>query len=122
MPKGFKTIVVPGDRYGRLTVIKEINPRISKSGNKSRRVLCRCDCDGKEVEVALNNLRNGTTKSCGCYAKENMSKVKKRFNKYVFNEDGSVTGYTLKGEEFFFDKEEHIDTRFFNSMIEYKGE
>ena len=24
--------------------------------------------------------------------------------------------------EFFFDKEEHIDTRFFNSMIEYKGE
>ena len=104
-----KKEVKPGDRYGRLTVIKEVEPYIPNCGKSQRRFLCRCDCDGKEIKVILNNLRNGTTKSCGCYSKENMSKRQKKFNKYVFNEDGSVTGYTLKGEEFFFDKDYYED-------------
>lgn len=30
---------------------------------------CKCDC-GSEVIVSLGNIRNGTTKSCGCLALE----------------------------------------------------
>ena len=51
-----KIQVVPGEKYGELTVVKEIEPRISPSGNKVRRVLCTCSCDGKEVETDLSEL------------------------------------------------------------------
>lgn len=55
-----KIPVVPGKRYGRLTVIQEIPPR-----GRERRVLCQCKC-GKETEVYFKYLRSGRTKSCGC--------------------------------------------------------
>ena len=50
-----------GKKYGRLTIIKEVDP------NKwnYRRVLCKCDC-GNETTITLNNLRINHTKSCGC--------------------------------------------------------
>ena len=57
-----------GNRFGRLVVLEEYR------GSKGHIVrLCRCDC-GVIKEVALRNLSNGTTKSCGCYSKENVSK------------------------------------------------
>ena len=56
--------------YGRLTVIKEIAPtNLYANGRKDRRFLCRCEC-GKEKEVTRNLLLAGSTKSCGCLAKE----------------------------------------------------
>lgn len=30
---------------------------------------CKCDC-GNEIEVIGQNLKNGNTKSCGCYRKQ----------------------------------------------------
>lgn len=50
-----------GERFGRLTVLHEV-PRKSP---RKRRFLCRCDCDAT-VEVDLNKMRTGHTKSCGC--------------------------------------------------------
>jgi len=50
--------VTPGDEYGDLTVIREL-----ESSGK-RRFLCRCCC-GNEVEVRLGHLRSGHTSSCG---------------------------------------------------------
>lgn len=58
-----------GDRYGRLTVIKEVEPKAKK-----RYFLCKCDC-GQEKEIYMNSLRNGTTKSCGCLKKEQAVKT-----------------------------------------------
>ena len=75
MPKGFKTNVIPGEKYGELTVVKEIKPRISPSGNKVRRVLCTCSCDGKEVETDLSELRRGRKTSCGCVAESKKLRV-----------------------------------------------
>ena len=69
-----KLYIESGNQYGRLTILKEIEPHITYSGRKSRRVLCRCDC-GNEISVILNNLRRGNTNSCGCYQKEKIQEV-----------------------------------------------
>ena len=50
--------VNPGDRFGDLEVIKEVE------GNGKRRFLCRCDCE-RQVEVRLGHLRSGHSMSCG---------------------------------------------------------
>lgn len=54
-----------GQKYNMLTIIKQ-------SGiNKQNRAmwLCRCDC-GNEKILAGHDIINGSTKSCGCLAKE----------------------------------------------------
>lgn len=53
-----------GSKMSRLTLIEEV----TKLGVK-RRVRCRCDC-GKETLVLWQNLKQGKSTSCGCYAKE----------------------------------------------------
>ena len=103
-----KSEITIGEKYGRLTIIKEIEPRMSSAGNKNRRMLCKCDC-GKEVEVSLTNLRRGHTKSCGCYKIEkiiDVGKEKKKYNTYDLTGEYGV-GYTFKGEEFYFDLEDY---------------
>jgi hypothetical protein len=58
-------INILGKRFGRLTVIAD-------AGIDHRREAkwrCRCDC-GNEHETTGSNLRNGTTRSCGCFRSE----------------------------------------------------
>ena len=57
-----------GQKYGRLTVIKEVERK-----GYTRRWLCRCEC-GNETIVTQPNLRNGHTTSCGCVQREKTSK------------------------------------------------
>jgi len=54
-----------GDVYGRLTVLKFIEPHITPKGVKYKRVLCRCEC-GAATETWVSSLRRGHTVSCGC--------------------------------------------------------
>lgn len=67
---------------------------------------CKCDC-GKTFEAPTSNIMNGRIKSCGCRLQESNNtfgiRVKKT-NRYIFNKIG--IGYTLKGEKFYFDKED----------------
>lgn len=70
---GNKIVVTPNDRYGRMVIIKEVEP--TKSGK--RRVLCKCDCGNTKI-VGLTHLRCGETTSCGCYRKEQSSVTHKR--------------------------------------------
>lgn len=56
-----------GDRYGKLTVLKESQPE-QWGKYKKRMVACRCDC-GQETVVRLEYLRSGHTESCGCNRK-----------------------------------------------------
>lgn len=58
-----------GDRFGRWTVVELI-----KSDKKGQFYLCKCDC-GKENIVRYSTLNNGESTSCGCFAKENSSKI-----------------------------------------------
>ncbi len=61
--------VNPGDRHGRLTVVREIEPIRSPSGNLLRRIECLCDC-GASATPFLNNIRRKLTTSCGCFRSE----------------------------------------------------
>lgn len=54
-----------GKKFGRL-IVKE---RVENSKNRISQFKCICDC-GKEKIVLSSNLRQGTTQSCGCLAKE----------------------------------------------------
>lgn len=51
-----------GDRFGKLTVIREIESRVTLSGNVNRQYECRCDCG--EVDVFL---RSRLYQSPRCY-------------------------------------------------------
>lgn len=53
-----------GKRFGRLLVLEEVGK--NKSGFHYR---CKCDC-GNESVVLGQNLRNGSTKSCGCLRRD----------------------------------------------------
>lgn len=63
-----KLIDLTGERFGRLTVIKQTE-NDKPYGTKW---LCKCDC-GNEVIVFSNNLRRGNTRSCGCLKLENQT-------------------------------------------------
>lgn len=62
-----KLIDLTGQRFGRLTVLyrsnKEKYPEVTWH--------CKCDC-GNECDVSAQCLRQGKTKSCGCWRKEKM--------------------------------------------------
>lgn len=59
-----KANINTGDRYGRLTIVREVEKR-----GIYRFFECRCDC-GTVKTYALYNLRKGTTRSCGCLRAE----------------------------------------------------
>jgi hypothetical protein len=63
--RGQKVPIIPGERFHRLTVVKEIEKKDDK-----RIALCDCICGTKNVPVRINRLRSGTTRSCGCLAIE----------------------------------------------------
>ena len=58
-----------GQRFGKLIVLE-------RSNNKWK---CQCDC-GNIKEVSTGNLTNGTTKSCGCFKKNQLYKNLEKYN------------------------------------------
>ena len=69
MPTGiYKRKLKPikiGEKFGKLIILKEIEPYIKSDGRKERKVLCKCDC-GNQKEIVYSRLKNNHTKSCGC--------------------------------------------------------
>lgn len=62
-------IDLTGKRFGRLQVIcRDFEIQKLKKAEKPY-WKCLCDC-GKEVSVLGKSLRDGTTKSCGCYSRD----------------------------------------------------
>lgn len=71
-----------GQRFGRLTVLREGN-RILDGGYgvaHKARWICRCDC-GNETVVIGENLRQGCTRSCACLAAEKRRKGQEKWFK-----------------------------------------
>lgn len=60
-----KLIDLTGQTFNYLTVIK----RAQNTKDGRAQWLCRCKC-GNQIVVLGKSLRNGHTKSCGCYKKE----------------------------------------------------
>lgn len=46
-----------GDRFGKLTVIREVEPNVTPSGAIQRKYLCHCDCGNYIIrtKTTLNN-------------------------------------------------------------------
>ena len=94
-----------GQRFGRLVVIERAENFILPSGQPQTAWLCQCDC-GNILKTRSFSLTNGTTKSCGCLAKELRVARMKKYNTYDLTGEYGV-GYTSKGEEFYFDLEDY---------------
>lgn len=73
-----KFIDITGNRYNRLKVLHLSNTNTGKS-----KWVCLCDC-GQQIIAIAGNLKNGTTKSCGCLRKEvsrqHLLKNSKKYN------------------------------------------
>lgn len=84
-----------GRRFGRLTVLAELERRRCPSGQTKSQWLCRCDC-GVEKGVVGPALLQGRTVSCGCLARGLPSQrweagmVGSRFGMLVVLERGSL--------------------------------
>jgi hypothetical protein len=70
MPRAEVTVTIvkhavnPGDKYGKLTIIREVR-KVAAGGKSYRAVRCRCDC-GNELTTALRSVVSGDARSCGC--------------------------------------------------------
>jgi len=58
----------PGERFGRLRIVRQ-SGLVKRHG---RSYLCRCDC-GRTTRVRGDQLRDGTTQSCGCLYRDTRS-------------------------------------------------
>jgi hypothetical protein len=61
-----------GQRFGRLTVTGEAPSGRYPSGQSYARWRVRCDCDSLGI-ASTNNLRSGSTVSCGCWRSRRMA-------------------------------------------------
>ena len=67
----YTSIDVAGQKFGKWTAIR---PTGEKTKNGTNIWLCECEC-GNVGFVSINNLRSGSSKSCGCISKERMSRL-----------------------------------------------
>lgn len=97
-----KKLDLTGQKYGSLTVLEEDK---DKSTPDTVRWKCRCDC-GKLITVSGRNLRSGNTKSCGCYQRNKVSQMFKKYNTYDLSGEYGI-GYDCKGNTFTFDLDDY---------------
>lgn len=65
-----------GEKFGRWTITDEAEPKYIKGNRRIRYWNCVCECGTKRA-VLERSLKNGTSKSCGCYHSEIMHDVGK---------------------------------------------
>ena len=104
-----------GLQFGKWTVICQTEDFVGKDGKSRAQWLCECSCEKHtRKNVVGKYLLSGDSKSCGCAyneqfkRKENGSKrgPSRKNNTYDLSGEFGV-GYTLSGEEFWFDLEDY---------------
>lgn len=69
MPKNL--YISPGDTFGRLRVIEQVDDKIYPDGSHRSQFLCECNCGCRSTVVVTGTaLNSGTVKSCGCLKKD----------------------------------------------------
>ena len=91
-----KIKINPGDRFGKLTVVKRIENHITAGGNSIVQWECKCDC-GNTVKITSGNLKKSV--SCGKCRGEDLSG--KRFGRLLVlgispKKDGSRRLWTCR--------------------------
>lgn len=91
-----------GRVFGRLIVQYQTEDWITSTTQKHIPMWhCKCKC-GNELNVRGNDLKNGTTSSCGCLKRD----IHIKPNKYDLSGEYGI-GYTVDGREFYFDLEDY---------------
>lgn len=72
-----RTVNLVGQKFGKLTVIKESEPHVYPSGRQRKTFLCQCEC-GAYKTALQNALVTGQLKSCGCWKSIPENNVKYR--------------------------------------------
>lgn len=91
-----------GQDFGYLSVLYKTHP----NENGEMLWMCRCKC-GNIVEVNGCRLRNGLTRSCGCYQKEQNRKSKHKHNIFYLRENYYVGVTNNTNKEFYFDIDDY---------------
>lgn len=111
-----KKIDLTGQKFNKLTVVREGEPRRTYNKKYGRyfiriRWWCECDCGNPElVLVDSSSLKNGNTKSCGCLHTETSSKngkSTKKYNKYDLSGEYGIGYASNTMREFYFDLEDY---------------
>lgn len=76
---GKRKQITIGDKFGKLTIVKEITPNITPCGTIQRKFLCKCEC-GNEVLRSLQTLTKGAKSSCGCTSYQ-IGELNKKYEK-----------------------------------------
>lgn len=70
-------------RFGRLTIIEQVEDYIKPNGQHVAMWKCQCDCENKTIKIISGtHLKQGETLSCGCLQKEKASEARKRYNDF----------------------------------------
>lgn len=100
-----------GMTFGRLTVICQAEDYIAPNGKRSAKWLCQCECGSDPISVKQSNLKDKTTRSCGCLHKEISQYVCKvnmhKTNKYDLSGDYGIGWTSNTNHEFYFDVEDY---------------
>lgn len=101
-----------GQFFGRLTVVQQVEDYIAPGGRHMDQWLCECSCEEQNrIIVKGVNLRNGNTKSCGCFRRERITRMNKAIpretNSYDLSGEYGV-GWTINTKRpFYFDLEDY---------------
>lgn len=87
-----ESINLIGGKFGRWKILQ----LVGKNKFGKRLCVCRCDC-GNTKTLVLSNVRNGHTKSCGCFRNETTSK--RSFKDLTRKKFGKLTVQRLSGKK-----------------------
>lgn len=97
-----------GKTFGRLLVIEQAEDYINPQGTHYANWLCECQCNKHtKLTVLGTNLKGNKSTSCGCKTIEWIKNNCTKTNVYDLESKEYGIGYTSKGEEFWFDKEDY---------------
>lgn len=98
--------------FGRWMVVSRGTDYITPKGFKMPRWVVQCSCEQHTIkEVREDHLLDGTSTSCGCLQKENMSKAKKKYNTYDLSGEYGIGWTTNTNQEFYFDINRYDDIK-----------
>lgn len=96
----------------RLTVIQQAEDYIDKNGKHYARWLCLCNCGNTTPVIARSvSLKNGGTKSCGCFNIDHTIQrnrvIKKKYNEYDLLGEYGIGYCSNTKTPFYFDLEDY---------------
>lgn len=104
MGRNGNDLKLEGMKFGKLTVLRKHTER-----DNLNRILwvCICDCNlNKEVLVPGHYLTASKKDNCGCETYNKQLESHRKYNTYDLTGEYGI-GFTLKGEEFYFDLEDY---------------